>query len=58
MSSFVEDLGDRLEWLLASSIPNLQLEYMLVKFDNKWAEFDPNCYLMILNELIGSHTMH
>ena len=58
MSSFVENLSDRFERLLACCIPNLKFEDLLLKLYHQRTEFHSYCHLMIFLELICSHSVH
>lgn len=48
--SFVVGPGDRFEWLLASSIPNLHFYGFFVSGEHFWAELDPEGGLMLAFE--------
>ena len=52
MCSPIEDLRYTLETLLACSVPNLQLEYLLLELDEEGSEFDANCDFVISHELV------
>ena len=58
MGPFVKDLGDWFEWLLASSVPNLQFENLCFHFDQQGSKFDPHCHLVVISELVGGNSVH
>ena len=58
MSSFVEYLSDRLERLLASSIPNLQFEHLLLQSYHQRTKLYPYCHFMIFLKLVCGDPVH
>jgi len=54
----VEDLGDALERLLASSVPNLKFEGDVFHSDQQRSEFDSHCHFVVLLELVVAHAVH
>ena len=58
MGTFVEDLGDRLEGLLACGVPDLQLEDLRLELDDQRAEFNAYSDFMVHVELVSGYSMH
>ena len=52
MRATIEDSGDWSERLLAGSVPNLKLNYLILNVDDKSAEFDTYGDLMLYFEVI------
>ena len=52
MRASIEYLGDALERILTSRIPNLELKQLLLQLDEQRAKFDADCHLMISHELV------
>lgn len=57
MGSAVKDLGDTLERLLASCVPDLKLEHLLLQLDKECSEFDPNSHFMVRQKLVVGEAM-
>ena len=58
MCTFIKDLCNRFERLLASRVPNLKLEHLLLKSDHERAELDAYGHFVVHYELISSDPMH
>ena len=58
MGTTIKNTSHALEGLLASSVPNLQLNHFVLYFDSKGAKFDSYCHLMLRLELIVHHSLH
>lgn len=58
VSAAVEDLGDRLEALLAGCVPDLQLEGEALHADEQGAELDADRHLVVFRELVVAHAVH
>ena len=54
----VEDTRHRLERLLARSVPNLQLNHLILYFDAERAELDPDGDLMFSFKLVVHDSLH
>ena len=54
----VENLRDRLEALLPSCVPDLQLEGEVLHTNEKGAELYTNRHFVVLRELIVAHAVH
>lgn len=52
MGSPVKNFRYALELLLACGIPNLELENLLLQFDEQGSELDANSHFMICHKLI------
>ena len=57
MSSAIKYLGNRLETVLACSVPNLKLEDLLLQLHKKRSKLDAHCHLMICHEFIIRESM-
>ena len=58
VSSPIENLSDRLERLLTCSVPNLELEVLLVQTDHQGSELYSNCDFVVLYEIVCCDAMH
>ena len=58
MSTFIKDLRDRLEGLLACRVPYLQLHVDVLHSHEQASEFDAHRHFMIFSKLIVAHAMH
>lgn len=57
MRAPVKDLRDRLERLLPGSVPDLQLEYLLLDSHQESAELHAHGDLVVLHELVGGESV-
>jgi len=54
----VENFSDRLERLLAGSVPDLKLKCDALHLDEQTSELDSNGDLVVLGELVVAHSVH